>query len=146
MKTPPRFDRAKKCRHFTGITAKVCEAGINYQAFRDLPESQKGMGICLPCIGELGCTVTCDKFEPYTKEELDAQDKAIQDSIKGFTVARPAIIEECDRLGFKKGVKGISGKIPCPVCEKGDLHFSRSSYNGHVHAKCTTANCMAWME
>ena len=35
--------------------------------------------------------------------------------------------------------------IECPVC-KGKLHLSQSSYNGHVHGKCETEGCVAWME
>ena len=34
----------------------------------------------------------------------------------------------------------------CPQCG-GKLHWTRAiSYNGHVHAKCETENCLAWME
>jgi hypothetical protein len=35
--------------------------------------------------------------------------------------------------------------IECPTC-KGRLHLSQSSYNGHVHGQCETANCVSWME
>lgn len=39
-----------------------------------------------------------------------------------------------------------SGQMPCPVCSKGNLKYSRSGYNGHVHARCSTSGCVAWME
>lgn len=38
------------------------------------------------------------------------------------------------------------GKMKCPVCNEGELRYSRASYNGHVHAKCSTQGCVAWME
>jgi len=38
------------------------------------------------------------------------------------------------------------GKMPCPVCKQGTLHYSREGYNGHVHAQCTTDNCIWWRE
>lgn len=39
-----------------------------------------------------------------------------------------------------------SGIEECPVC-KGKLHWSRAiGYNGHVHAKCETPDCLAWTE
>lgn len=53
--------------------------------------------------------------------------------------ARKAIIEHCqDRCR-------CSGVLSCPVCEKGNLHYSRAS-NGHVHARCETPGCVCWME
>ena len=39
-----------------------------------------------------------------------------------------------------------AGIMDCPVCKTGKLKYSRSSYNGHIHAACTTVNCVAWME
>jgi len=38
------------------------------------------------------------------------------------------------------------GKMACPVCGSGVLHYSRAAYNGHVHAFCTTSECVAWRE
>jgi len=39
-----------------------------------------------------------------------------------------------------------AGVMPCPVCKTGTLRYSRSSYNGHVHAACTNESCVRWME
>jgi hypothetical protein len=39
-----------------------------------------------------------------------------------------------------------NGKMQCPICKTGTLQYSRSNYNGNVHAKCSTMNCVAWME
>jgi hypothetical protein len=67
--------------------------------------------------------------------------KAISDVVK----ARDAITEKLGK--WKKGRQGDeAGEIPCPVCRAGRLHFMRSSYNGHVHASCTTPACVRWME
>ena len=38
------------------------------------------------------------------------------------------------------------GEITCPVCKTGKLRYSRFGYNGHVHARCSTKDCVAWME
>ena len=39
-----------------------------------------------------------------------------------------------------------SGILECPKC-KGRLHWTRAiAYNGHVHARCETEDCLAWME
>ncbi|MBW7895159.1 MAG: hypothetical protein H3C27_08595 [Opitutaceae bacterium] len=39
-----------------------------------------------------------------------------------------------------------AGEMVCPICETGRLRYSRSSYNGHVHADCSTVGCVQWME
>ena len=39
---------------------------------------------------------------------------------------------------------GVTGNIICPECGK-NLHYSVSSYNGHIWGKCETDKCLAWM-
>ena len=39
-----------------------------------------------------------------------------------------------------------AGEMACPICGTGKLRYSRSGYNGHVHAACTTETCVRWME
>lgn len=39
-----------------------------------------------------------------------------------------------------------AGEMECPVCKTGKLRYSRAAYNGHVHARCSTDGCVAWME
>jgi hypothetical protein len=36
-------------------------------------------------------------------------------------------------------------QIDCPNCD-GKLSFGGNSYNGHVHACCSTEGCCSWME
>jgi hypothetical protein len=35
--------------------------------------------------------------------------------------------------------------VECPAC-KGKLHLRIYKYNGHVHGRCETEGCVAWME
>jgi hypothetical protein len=61
--------------------------------------------------------------------------------------ARAAIVDNLGGPWSRQNRKGGSGVIDCPVCGgKETLKFSRASYNGHIHARCTTENCVAWME
>lgn len=56
-------------------------------------------------------------------------------------------IAEIIKLHPKKDGKlqdGI-GSIKCPKCDS-TLHYSISSYNGHIWGKCETNNCLGWME
>lgn len=84
-----------------------------------------------------------------------------------ITVAREAILNELRRRWKEQpipdpGVKAPhdisrfcqpqtnyfcgSGKMKCPICRIGELSYSRSIYNGHVHARCSSENCVNWME
>ena len=47
-------------------------------------------------------------------------------------------------LAIVKKQKAPVGTIECPKC-KGELKYSRSSYNGHTHGNCTGCD-INWME
>lgn len=38
----------------------------------------------------------------------------------------------------------VDGDMPCPFCT-GTLRFGISSYNNHMHARCTSDGCVAFM-
>lgn len=82
----------------------------------------------------------------HAKPEPRRPSPEIEEVMANFMKAREAIVSH---LGgpWKRGVKGEHGVIDCPVCGKKEcLAFSRSGYNGHIHAKCGTEGCVAWME
>jgi hypothetical protein len=60
---------------------------------------------------------------------------------------RPMHPEDEDRW-FKPQANYFSGQgsIKCPICNLGELRYSRASYNGHVHARCSNKTCVSWME
>jgi hypothetical protein len=88
--------------------------------------------------------------------------------MKDILIARDAILDDLRRrfLENDKSVKALdpksphrwfepmkqkncfsgAGEMPCPVCKTGRLRYSRSAYNGHVHAACSTDTCVRWME
>lgn len=66
--------------------------------------------------------------------------KTLNDSILRITKARSAIVDAT------RGKRGVSGAIDCPVCgAKVSLHYV-AACNGHIHGKCSTKDCVAWME
>lgn len=69
---------------------------------------------------------------------LKARTEIIADLTKRFAEGETNVAKE-------HGVIHGAGSIDCPVCEKGTLRYSRAS-NGHVHALCTNADCVRWME
>ena len=59
-------------------------------------------------------------------------------------------------MGVLEKAYGVLGSLVIDasvvhICESAEigketLQFSRSGYNGHIHAKCSTDKCVAWME
>ncbi len=130
------------CNHFRSMSEhKECAAGVAYESLRGIPFDKR------PCFCTNGKPHGggCDKAEYPTPEEIAARDAEIQRHFQDMALVRTAIVAH---LGghWKKGMEGGGGSIPCPVCEKGSVRFSRSGYNGHIHARCSTPDCVAWME
>lgn len=50
-----------------------------------------------------------------------------------------------EKHGKNKPPNNILGVIECPKCN-GHLHYSISSYNGHIHGQCETKDCLCWMQ
>ena len=131
------------CKHYRGMHEKTtCEAGV---VFKELTGyATKGFFDACPCFGPNG--LQCEKAEYPTAEEMAAHDAEMNKRFENIGKARQAIVEH---LGgqWKRGMDGAQGRIDCPVCAgKQSLQFSRSGYNGHIHAACTTDGCVSWME
>ncbi len=45
-----------------------------------------------------------------------------------------------------QGERGRSGAFPCPACGTGTVRWAVSGYNGHRQARCSTNNCVCFME
>lgn len=131
------------CKHYKGMSRKTsCEAGV---VFSTLPGhgTRYFLNTC-PCFGPNGNT--CSHAIYPTEEELAAALEELNTRFEATDKARKAIV---DHLGgnWKRGTAGSSGRIDCPVCGKPRaLSFSRSGYNGHIHATCDTDDCVRWME
>lgn len=130
------------CKHYAGMNQKTsCEAGV---VFATLPHygTSEFFAAC-PCFGPRG---GCDRAVYRTAAELAAAEEELGRRWEAIGRAREAIVNS---LGgpWKRGTAGSTGTIDCPVCGgAGTLRFSRSGYNGHVHAHCRTEECVQWME
>lgn len=116
-----------------------CEAGV---IFAEQFGTEPGWARSLPCYySERGVPKTCPKFEPITAEDIAERESAIERSMARLMATGPLVAE------IKKKHKGKdwAGTETCPVCQ-GVLHMSHAKYNGHVHAKCETENCIAFTE
>ncbi len=137
--------RESKCKHYTGSINETCDAGVKYADVRK--DNQPDPGYSLPCIAKYNhAGATCEKCQLPTAAEIAADEAAMRLWVEQVGQARAAIVAH---LGgpWKKGTPGGSGQIDCPVCQQPSaLRFSRSRYNGHIHARCNTPTCVNWME
>jgi hypothetical protein len=131
------------CRYFTGIQNKCCEAGVNYD---QLTEDGKYV---LPCKKNFVAInrdpAICGSFKTRTLEEATVYADERLERGNRTLAAVAAAHEHADKQGFKKG-KGGTGSMPCPTGCGGTLRYSVAGINGHMHAGCTTNNCVRWME
>ena len=77
--------------------------------------------------------------EAQMTEEEREENELIDRWIKGVIDARKKINE---KHGKQRGIRGF---IECPFCG-GELHYTISKFNGHVHAACITPDCLRWVE
>lgn len=129
------------CKHFNGTVNECCRADVNYRQLVGGPDY--GWARRLPCMSKYAGpdAVTCAKREEPTAEETAESEAEMKEHMNRFMKVQQLII------AMKKEFKGRSGQAikTCPVCA-GNLHMTIAGYNGHVHGRCETANCLAWME
>ncbi len=135
--------RPSFCKHYRAMSEhKTCEAGVEYSIFNGTPRDHHP---CFPRRGKPNPT-GCDKADYPTVEDVARWDAYISERFGKTGKAREAIVTH---LGgpWKKGIGPGQGIIDCPACGGTEcLSFSRSSYNGHIHARCATDGCVSWME
>ncbi len=128
--------RGSWCRHRTPFDASqypVCKVGIDYHKFPK-PHNQ------MPCLGETeAARAGCPQYSGYTDEELADREKDLDERFDRIALIRSAIIAQIKATSVR------GGHIPCPACKTGTVGYSQAS-NGHVHARCSTDKCAAWME
>ena len=135
FKARQRARELATCRHFTGTQNDACAVGVRYCDVRDRHVTGLG-GYRYPCLGMDGAP-SCPKRETKTEAEVDAEEAEISRRFALLAQARAAIV----------ATKQTTGAVDCPLCKAvGALHFRRSTLNGHIHAACSTPNCLAWME
>lgn len=140
------------CKHSNGsFHNKTCLAGVCYRDVTPDPDAP-GSALRLPCrtipvfttpsqLDEFNKRGTCDKYEEPTQDDLDKYEQGIQTMMRNFEASLPLI----GRVKKEHKGRDWQGVEECPVC-KGKLFMTHAAYNGHVHGKCETADCLSWME
>jgi len=146
------------CIHYNGLLNDTCEAGHRYLGFAialtqsqmnwhnenypELDVARTALSDRIPCFAKNDIH-TCLDFREPTQAELDQNKAEITVMIARVGKSRAAIVAYCEE---NKRSRGTKGEIPCPICQVGILQFSRSAYNGHIHARCNTMKCVNFME
>lgn len=163
----------KYCQHYdpSGVTMiggkephGHCKAGVVYldQFGRAPIEDAKdhiaaGLGGYYPSAGIFQRMCCTDGGKRTEDEQLAMCPKWLRSTREQGEERADALDKAMDRMrivgGFLKGWRTWSKKnrvskaevVECPVC-KGKLHLSQAAYNGHVHGRCETKECVSWME
>lgn len=133
------------CKHFRGIQNDPCEAGVNIRETVGGPDF--GWGTRLPCLPWKGnkAETECDKKELPTREEAEDEVRRQHNSIENHMKAVGAAHRDAKEKGYGVGHSG-RGEVDCPCCGVGRIAYSVASVNGHLWGRCSTRDCVAWME
>lgn len=141
------------CVHYRGISPKQCAAGVEMATVLKrhdppvkLADGKSTLRLTLPCIPEWNpAGIQCEKCHYPSPEEIAAEEAEMNVRLERVRTAKSAIVAAIGP--YTKGkTRGCDGSLPCPICKTGRLHYSRAGYNGHIHARCSTENCVSWME
>ena len=143
---------SERCTHYNGLSGRglrddaatrCCDAGVVYLTVRSTDESRKGFDR-FPCFRK-GEGVPCEKRHFPTAEEVAAEVAEHDARWERLKLGIAAVSEDAKKLGLGKG-KGGSGSVSCPVCKTGMISYAVAGYNGHIHGRCSTNDCVAWMQ
>jgi len=135
-------ERAKfRCVHFNGIQHEVCKVGVKYDDVM-----VHGSGLPCVCIGNRGGeSIPCAQRQYPNAEQIAVEKAGIEELLRMGDTVMAAITADSEAKGYRRG-NGGSGEVSCPACTDGKLAYRVAGYNGHKHAKCSTAGCVSFME
>ena len=129
------------CRHRTPFTDafKTCRVDVDFHQF--MGGQDTGPQSTMPCLGESeAAKARCDKYSGWTVEEIATREEDMRGRFARLGIIRRAIVEA------NKATGEHGGTLDCPACKTGTVSWSMARSNGHIHARCSTPDCAAWME
>lgn len=130
--------RTDFCKHYNGLglfRREPCGAGVDVREM--VGGDDCGWIKRTPCQLNNDASFECEHRVFPTAAEVEAKEAEWDRAISRALEARTAIID----AGAKPGT---SGSIDCPACGE-ELNWSMAG-NSHVHARCKSDNCVAFME
>lgn len=135
------------CQHYgRGKGADmVCAKGMDLKNMQRVPAGPKEIkwGPCIQGHTLPNPHVHCQHWIRRTREMGEQRADAIQAALNRMEIVMPVVAKW--RTWKENNRVAKQEVIECPSC-KGKLHLSQAAYNGHVHGKCETQGCVAWME
>lgn len=139
-------NRIKWCKHHSspGPLEDKCALGIDISKM--VQRGTYGAFYKLPCHNQSDKDVvkcSCDKLEFFTDKEVADQEaeeeKWLEEAERRITIIVPLM----QKLKESPGMTGIAD---CPVCKTGKINWSCSIRNRHLIMKCSTLECINFME
>lgn len=143
LRKDPILRKMNVCANFTGIQHDVCKAGVNYLTVRE--QKTDTTPFRFACFQDEAEGLTCPRAHFPTREEAEQEHREDEAIFARTNLAHRAAHDDAKAKRFGKG-QGGADSVECPVCQKGRIYYRVSGYNGHMHARCETEGCVAWME
>lgn len=142
MRARRQARREKTCVHFNGIQHQACLKGVKYhqRTMVDGKPHALGYPCCPPYPTDKREPFACEHFQPKNPEQIAAEEAEIEAALTRMRLVMPLVSE-----WRKKPPIGKTEVVRCPVCG-GQLQLQQSAFNGHVWGRCSTADCVNWME
>lgn len=125
---------AQHCINFNGVQHDACMADVCYDNVKDETKTLKD--------GRFPCLYPphdrCSKYEATGHARAEKEEEDFNELYINVRAARTLLLDAME------GKRGEVVAIECPVC-KAELRGVQAG-NGHVSARCATADCLNWME
>lgn len=144
------MERPRWCRHHSmpKPMQHACALGVDVDALvtEQCGDAKRGRHYMLPCHGsqmEHIRKASCSQCSPYTDEEQAAIDDEIE---RDTDIAFERLQSTLPMISKIKSGQELTGSEPCPACHTGSVHWIRSNYNNHVAMRCSTPDCINFIE
>ena len=137
------------CRHHERVHPldHRCKLGIDIATI--LPRNTFGHHYAMPCNTATSDGVetrTCALRDLFTPAEIEAQRIEDEQWMRECEQRLRATIPLVEQIKKQYAGRNASGARLCPVCQTGTVAWRLSSYNNHIAMRCSTQDCINFME
>lgn len=137
------------CRHHERVLPldHRCKLGIDIATI--LPRNTFGHHYALPCNTATSADVekrTCAMRDLFTAAEIEAQRIEDEQWMRKCEQRLMATLPLVEQIKKQHAGRNAAGWQKCHVCIKGTIEWRLSAYNNHIAMRCSTQDCVAFME
>lgn len=149
--------RTNWCRHHKRVyiphLGHECALGIDIEKLTtdQCGVANFGRHYMLPCHNSTAPDTkkaVCDKCSLFTEAEIAAEDAEREEWTKKAVARLEStlpLLETIKKL-TRESKGDRRGSNPCPACENGTVTWACAYFNGHVRMRCSTEDCINFME